>query len=188
MLRHLLVILTIAFSGAFLPEPLLAQSKTLKLGDEFKDKLERKAGVNKYIGYIENNPFKTYADLYVSEISIKLKEGQDITITATVKGTDRLVGMQFLDPTRRVIGNEKIFLSTRTSKYTNEEVPVDGDYTIIVVSEGSGSFTLLATSDAMEDDREMLERELKELKKRVAEIEAKLKALEKKSIGDKPKK
>lgn len=174
-------------------------STGLKLGEQFKGELTAKekrtvwatfglSGIGKDKSTLGAGPDP---NMYAAALPIQLKAGQPVTITATVIGQDRPVGVFILDPEgKRIQASEKeksafgfgtqvVLLSRKTAEIPIEEVSATGKHTIIVVSNRVGAFTVQATSGSG-DDRESLERELKELRRRVAEIAVKLKALDEK--------
>lgn len=164
----------VAFSIC-LPIQGLAQSKGLKLGDKFEGELKTKGPTY----YQENGLIYSGSDVFYSTgLPVELKAGQSITITATVTGKDRKVNIALLDPTGKPLGaTDRV---VKSAQLTIDEVNVKGRYLIVVNSDQIGPFTLRATAGGMEESREALEKELKEIRKRAEEIEKLLKAMDEK--------
>jgi hypothetical protein len=111
---------------------------------------------------------------YVAAIPVVLKAGQSVAISVTVTGKTRQIRMRFLEPTGKVIGASE--WSTKSGQLNVEEVPASGKYTIVVMSDLIGPFTLLATdpTDEKQDAKELQDRILK-LEAELANLKAKLK-------------
>jgi len=167
--------------------------KTVSFGEESKGEFGAKHQLQGWSRLDNEVKVKfTSGTLYQGSMPINLKAGQGMSITATVIGQDRLVGIRVLNPAGKRIredpdqsyefGNQEVpvnILSTKTRTITIEEVSATGIYTIIVVSDQAGPFSVTATSSSEAgEDRESLEKQLKELRRRIVEIEAKLKALD----------
>src|SRR5262245_56486970 len=201
MFRLGLLLGAVAAPVLVLSHPAMAQlknvthlSKGIKFGEKFEGEFAAKHKLRGWSRRDDEVKVKfTPGVLYQGALPIRLKAGQGMSITATVVGQGRLVGIRVINPMGKRIredpeasyefGNQEVpvmVLSAKTAEITIEEVNATGKYTIIVVSDQAGPFTVKATSGSEGDDRESLEKQLKELKKKVAEIEAKLKALDKK--------
>lgn len=117
------------------------------------------------------------------EIPIQLKAGQALTVSVTVLGNDRQVGLILRDPT-----GQQIAISNSAELKSNEllveEVAASGTYKIVVVSDQIGRFTLRADSAAepgdvgVDEDADALRAKIQRLKQELAEAEAKLNALQ----------
>jgi hypothetical protein len=163
-----------------------SQSKGLELGKTFEGELGGKP-VEARIR-IDGGKSKTglIRPGYQTMLPITLKAGQAVSITATVTGKERLVGIAVLDPAKNPVAvsgpSPKVMtVYAKTATVKIEEVPANGEFTIVVASSHVGAFSLRVTSGSDEPSREDLEAELKELKKKVEQIEAKLKAMDEKS-------
>jgi hypothetical protein len=118
---------------------------------------------------------------YSSEIPVALNSGQSITLSASVVGTGRTVSLILFDPSHKIaIGFTKKEINT--AQLTVDEVNASGKYTIVVVSDQVGPFSLRATSSEDEDET-ALTAKLKELEQQVEETKAKLNSLKKKKSG-----
>ncbi len=124
---------------------------------------------------VQGFPIKGYAKEYV----VKLKAGQSITLTATVLGVNRLVGVAIFDPAGRPIdATRDPSKAVKSTQLAVEEVNATGEYKVFVGSEKIGAYTLLARfSVPQEVELKQLERRLKQLKQEIADIEARLKTL-----------
>jgi hypothetical protein len=202
MRRFVALLAAVAAVALWTAQTTVAQKagKGLKLGEKFEGELGEQQ--KKPLGYkIEDLSAGGVSGvgLYMASLPIRLKAGQELSIVAAVAGSDRYVGLQVFDPGQKRIlvdskkqleferyhnrGQPVVVVSSKAAAFKIEEVGATGTYTIVVASDRVGAFTVKATSTALEVDREALEQDLKEAKKRVEEIEAKLKALD-----DKPKK
>jgi hypothetical protein len=201
MFRNALLLMAMAASVLVSPNTGVAQkSRGLKLGDKFEGELGgRKTTTIRY--RVSDEPTSPLLGgqegVYATSIPITLKAGQAISITASVTGNERIVGIQVFDPTQQRIGVPKprggiqrfgaapeALASVKSHTLSIEEVNAGGRYTIVVFSDKIGPFTLKATSDSEEeehmDDRETLEKQLRDAKKKVEQLEAKLKAMDEK--------
>jgi RNA polymerase sigma factor (sigma-70 family) len=114
---------------------------------------------------------------YAAEVPVTLKAGQSVTVSATVVGKDRDVGVALIDPAGRVAGTiqESVPFPARL---TVEEVNANGKYTVAVVSSQIGPFTVRVTGPSDEEsDAKKLEEQVKQLRQELTEVEARLKAL-----------
>jgi hypothetical protein len=179
----LLLFVVAAGLVSFAPKHGLAQSKlgkSLEIGKEFAGVL---GGALKTVP-VRRSAFNAGDDrVYTSSIPIKLKAGQEISLTATVVGKLRKVGIQLIDPTGKVLTDDNYYarIEEKTSTLTIEEVSTEGTYSIVVFSDATGPFTLRAESDSEEEDIKSLEKKINSLKKQTEELEAKLKVLKEKS-------
>lgn len=207
MFRFGILPVAVMVTVAFLPSTALSQKEVNKIpalstGINVGEKFEGEFGKEHKFPVSWRRKAMPFAvtpgdpNWYTGAIPITLKAGQGISVTATVTGTDRLVGMRVLDPQGKRIKEDDLppaalknaqgeprgdtIVTPKTSDLAIKEVNASGKYTIIVVSNRIGGFTVQATSGSGDDDRKSLEKRLKDLKKEVAEIEAKLKALDEK--------
>jgi hypothetical protein len=117
--------------------------------------------------------------IYVAEVPVVLKAGQSINISTTVKGTGRKVAIVLVDPDKKPLDNSGSPLRPRTVRLKVEEVNATGKYTIMVISDKVGAYTLLATGPrAREPDETELKEKIKELEEELANLKRKLKALQ----------
>jgi hypothetical protein len=168
-MKRLIVSLAVLFA-ALVPSALHAQpGKGIKLGEEVKGEI---------VG-----PQKTYlAKLggklgHSAELSVALKAGQNISLSATVVGKDRTATLFLYDPTGVCLHNSP-FDVVKSAQLTFEEVSATGTYKIVVLSNLTGPFSL-RTSDPSASDGEVksLEARIEQLEKELAEARSKLKAL-----------
>jgi len=165
----------------------------IKLGETFEGEIGKD---QKLAGYWwlkgDKNPTND-PNLYQAAIPVTLKAGQGITIAATAAGQDRFVGIRLVDPAGKrikedpdldttVSGHETAmtWVAPKAAEITVKEVAASGKYTIVVVSNRVGGVTVKTSSPGEGESREALEKQLKDLKKKVEEVEAKLKALDSK--------
>lgn len=179
MVRPLLFLVCVMAGciGVSSTQNLTAQSKTsakgIKLGEPFEGELGGKeVGMNQLLpkGVFQFNPSG-----FAARIPITLKAGQDLTVTVSVKGSGRNVAIAMIDPAGKLAGHA--LHEEKTAVLQVDEINAKGQYTIIIHSEKIGPFTVRATSSAMEDDEKALEEKIKQRRKELEELEAKLKAL-----------
>jgi hypothetical protein len=187
MFRFVFPALVVVASALVVPVSAVAQSKTLKLGQIFKGEL---GGVKKQFKY--RPPATNTAPLpigrpgfcYAASVPIMLKAGQEVSITATVTGKTRIVGIECYDPQKKQVEkDEEGWTPTqfKTCTLHIDEVSATGKFMIVVFSDQAGPFTLKVTNESEENDREAIEAEIRNLRMRLAELEAKLKTLDEKS-------
>ena len=206
-MRRFAILLTAVVAAVLIsPDTGIAQkNKGITLGEKFEGELGgRKSNKIRYRlagEFIPQILGGGQESVYTASIPVTLKAGQAISITATVTGKDRIVGIQVFDPTQQRIGvpkplgivrfgaDSETLASVKTHTLSLEEVNASGKYTIVVFSDKIGPYTLKAANDSEEEeateDRETLEQQLKDAKKKVEQLEAKLKAMDEKP---KPKK
>jgi hypothetical protein len=156
-----------------------AAPPTLPLGEKFEGEIRE----------MNNRPLQHALAKggYTAEVPVTLKAGQSISISVTVVGKDRQVGIELQDPTGKSIRWTK-GAATKTSQLEVEEVSAAGKYTIVVLSDRIGPFTLRATDPSDAQDRvKQLEDRIKRLKEELAKAEDELKALkESRELKTKP--
>ena len=118
----------------------------LKLGEKFEGELKNKKGT--YVGQPGTN-MRFSNDFYVAEVPVTLKAGQAIAISATVIGKGRPVAITLQDPTMNPLYG--VTFAVKTVQLAVEEVNASGKYTILVISDQVGPFTLRATAASEED-------------------------------------
>jgi RNA polymerase sigma factor (sigma-70 family) len=146
----------------------------LKLGVDFKGELAVSTPWKSYSTGRRDDPLPWG---YATEVPVTLKAGQSVTVSATVVGKDRDVGVALIDPAGRVAGTIRETLPV-PARLTVEEVNASGKYTVAVVSSQIGPFTVRVTGPSDEEsDAKKLEERIKQLREDLADVEAKLKAL-----------
>lgn len=113
-----------------------------------------------------------------TDVPIKLKAGQDVSISVTVTGKDREFYVILYDPNGVALGRKA---GTKTVQLEVQEVSDAGTYKIHVNSGRTGPFTLKATAtpDA-EIDEKALKAKIAAKEEELAELKKKLKALQEK--------
>jgi hypothetical protein len=163
-------------------------SAGIKLGKPFEGELK----TSKFAYRMRESPYLLVTDLkslrgrhievregqfYFSEVPVTLKAGQALRISLTVKGKGRLAGLTLLDPDRKVVAG--LVPRAGPAKLKVEEVGATGKYTILVISNLRGAYTLLATGPReKEPDETELKEKIKELEEELANLKKKLKALQ----------
>ena len=118
--------------------------------------------------------------LYMTEITVSLKAGEGLSVTAYVTGDGRTVVASLKDPKGKIIGGSKQ-REAKSTKFEMGEVNVTGKYTIVIGSDLLGQYRLKVTGGQLEDHSEaVLEAKIKQLKAELAAAEAELKALKEK--------
>jgi hypothetical protein len=166
----------VATSGALLVSSIEAQPGAgLKLGAKFEGEL---GGKPKGFQVAREDGNSGPDNAYFTSMPVTLKAGQQIALTATVVGKDRKVGIILLDPTGKQISGNSTKFTTKTANLTYEEVPSSGKYTVILISDLVGPFTLRANGSVNgEGDIKALEARIADLEKELADARAKLKTL-----------
>jgi hypothetical protein len=161
------------------------RAEGLKLGEKLEGEVKGEAGdrVVKLSGNAQ-----TYPQAYVTEVTVDLKAGQSISISATVIGKDRKVALVLLDPKEGskddrlrvavcIAANTQY--STKSATLECEEVNATGKYKILIISDRAGAFTIKATASSDKElDEKALKAKIEELEKELAETKKKLKALQ----------
>ena len=112
---------------------------------------------------------------YATTLSISLKAGQNISMSAIVTGKTRHVSIALYEPTGKRLDISD--WGTKTNKLTVEEVNATGPYKIVVSSDLIGPFTLdtdVTTDDL--SDIDTLEARVKQLQSALEDAQSKLKA------------
>jgi hypothetical protein len=193
------VAMNLAVAGVALLVPLThgAPPAGLKLGEEFKGKC---AGEKPQViplvppgkkGVAIPNPTPFEANYrgeslrgFTGEVPVTLKEGQGLDVTVTVTGDNRKVFLKLLDPSGLQITESKA-VEYKTVRLAIEEANASGKYTIVVVSDQIGGFTLQSKGGADEDtDVDKLKEKIKQREKELADLKVKLRALEDKRSKD----
>lgn len=116
-----------------------------------------------------------------TEFTVDLKTGQSLTVTATVVGANRKVGMVLINPTGKSLETTKWGTGGNELKFG--PVAATGQYTVVLVSTEIGNYSVAATDPtrpkAPPTEKE-LEEKIAKLKKELAEVEAELKKLKEK--------
>jgi len=170
------------------------KSKGIKLGEDFEGEL---GGEKQTVGVAPSGHWQgrrwgklrmgfatdLSACAYVAEVSVTLKAGQKVVITATVKGTDRKVSVLLEDKNGEVAG----YVKTPAKKEVElaiDEFNATGTYKVFVISDRTGAFTLRVDTPSGKGgdklDEKALKAKIKALKKELAELEEKLEALQEK--------
>jgi hypothetical protein len=154
-----------------------AQTADVKLGKAFEGETKTKKGfVYHQKNFLVANQEGGYK-LYFAEVPVTLKAGQSISISTTVKGTGRKVALTLIDPDKEPV--DGVTLAVRTTRLKIDEVSATGKYTILVVSDRIGAFTLRADGPtARESDEKQLKEKIKELEEELANLKKKLKTLQ----------
>src|SRR5439155_26574249 len=127
----------LCFSHAAMAQKVTQLSKGIKLGETFKGEFIAKHKGQAWVSGPESKLVITPdPNLYIGSIPITLKAGQGMSITATVTGQDRSVGVHVLDPAgKRILnpdeklvgrpqGADPTHLSEKTAEYSIGEVNV----------------------------------------------------------------
>jgi hypothetical protein len=181
MFRIVFLFAAVLAHASFLSSPALAQtekvvamSKGIKLGEKFKGEFTKEHKLWcfwKWQGEAPGISGINFRDDPVCQgaFPITLKAGQDVTITATVTGKERFVGVRILDTEGKRIKEEEFqtlklqdlpeprgwtFVNRKTYEVTINELPTTGRYTIIVISDRLGPFTVQATEGSEGDKKE----------------------------------
>jgi hypothetical protein len=118
---------------------------------------------------------------YISEIPIELRAGQKITIDGTVTGTGRKISIALVDPTGQVVFTSKHSEVSKT-QLIMPEVGATGKYTIKLISDQIGQFTLQATGPSMHQlDKMALKEKIARLEEELIKAKKQLEAMEKES-------
>lgn len=188
MFRNGSKILTVAVLALIIPATPAAPPAGIKLGEDFKGKCggDKKLiflvprGASEGVKGGKEAEFIRAMQGYVGEIPITLKEGQGLDISVTVSGDNRKVFLKLLDPAGEQVAHSKA-IEIKTTRLTVEEVNASGKYTIVVVSDQTGGFTLLAKGGAGDEaDEDKLKEQIKQREQELADLKAKLKALQEK--------
>jgi hypothetical protein len=159
-------LLRIVLTGslAWLLFPTQSQAQSLQFGKEHKGTINEKDRVFEAT--------KNYA-----EVSIELKEGQALSITAKVLGDNRKVGIVLKNPRGKVIKNTDPHWVDESHQLEMKTVPMTGKYTIVVISTQPGGFTLYAKDPNAKRDPKKIEEEIEETKKRLEALKEELQKL-----------
>ena len=165
MSRHILAALILACGGIALAEDETELKSGIRAEGELTDK--------------DETAFGGIVKAYAKEYTVKLKAGQSVTITASVLGTNRLVGVALLDPTGRPIdATRDVTKAIKATQLTVEEVNATGEYKVLIGSEKIGAYTLTAKfSTPDEVEMKQIEARLLAIKKETADLESRLKTL-----------
>jgi hypothetical protein len=159
-----------------------APPTALNPGDKFEGEIGDTQKKYTYPRQLPNGQRASLSGLargYSAEVPITLAARQSITITATVSGTGRSAAVVLLDPTGKAVAGAPERQTTCRLKV--DEVSTAGEYTIVVVSNHVGVFTLRTEGSADDLDEKKLEDKIQQLEKDLADARAKLKALREKS-------
>jgi hypothetical protein len=171
MFRTVAMILALVALALLVPAIPAAPNDEIKLGVPFPG---ASGGSKKRFELsTDHNP----VECYQCALSVKLKEGQGIDVSVKVKGTGRKVCLKLLDPNGELMAHSKPFEIT-TNKLTLKEANVSGNYTIVVASDRSGGFELRAEDPDGETKEGTLKEKIKQREEELAELKAKLKALQ----------
>jgi hypothetical protein len=156
-------------------------------------KLEGELTVESKVKFVGGVGTSSWAG-YLTEQTVSLKAGGKIAITATVLGKGRGVAVWLKDPTGKVIDGPYNF-DLATSKLQVPEVGATGKYTVVLISDQIGAYTVKAdyvkpaetspkaespTVTGLQEKVARLEKDYARLEKEVAEVKAKLKELQEK--------
>jgi hypothetical protein len=149
--------------------------RPLKLGQKYEG--EHK-GKREYVSlYLDKrlSPTFSHEDVYKVTRPIELEAGDPVSLSVTVTGSGRRVALALQDPAGDFIAvtPTKEF-GVKTAKLSVEEVNATGRYTVYVISDRIGNFTLYARKpqqQSRDDD--------KELEKKIAAAEKELEAMKK---------
>ena len=167
MLRTPLLLLAVS-AGASVPTPAAEGAppppKALKIGESFDGEISGESKKHVLGG-------KTFGSGYSASIPVALKAGQSITAKATVSGKVRQVHVVLLDPKGIPVASSTLELKTAT--VSCDEVSASGKYTLYVISDLTGSFTLEASGSSGPKASE------KDIKDKIKRLEAELEAARK---------
>jgi hypothetical protein len=153
------------------------QPQEVKQNEKFKGELKgKKESVRGYD--VEAQAYVVH-ECYRGEVLIALEAAQSLSLSVSVHGDERKVLVWLYDPQ----GDEivKTSFQVGTARIDRKEVPASGKYKIVIRSPHSGAFTLLAKGPSKdESDEKVIDERIKELKKELADLEAKREALKKK--------
>jgi hypothetical protein len=173
VVRFMLLMLLPVCLGLCTANTSSGQPNTLKLGEKLEGDLKEEKS---YVW--PGGGGRLYG--YGAEIPVSLKAGQEVSITATVIGTNRKVSVALQDPAGKIIAGSPRN-NPKTVELRVEEVSTSGKYMILVMSDQIGAYTLRASGGSDTDTPESLQNKIKELEKELEAAKAKLKALEDKS-------
>jgi hypothetical protein len=181
MLRMTLVTLAVLVGMLALQvtdEAVADNVKTLKPGESYKGTLTEADE-----DYVDNWPgWNDSFTAKIRKIPIHLEEGESVTLEATVSGENRKVSLVLRDPTGKIIKASKRNEEVKKVTITASDLPVTGNYTILVLSTDIGGFNLTttgSTSTTIPAKQQMGEKEIEEkiksLKAEITELEKLLK-------------
>jgi hypothetical protein len=113
---------------------------------------------------------------YMAHFSVYLKAGSKITINAAVLGKGRRLAIALVDETNTIVAATKRDTDVSQSRLVVTEVSATGVYTIRLVSNQIGAYTLIADFPKVEDEKS-LELKIEQLRKELADAESRLKEL-----------
>jgi hypothetical protein len=151
------------------------QPQEVKQNEKFKGEIKGKKET--VLGREEKS--RVMRECYRGEVLITLEAAQSLSLSVTVHGDERIVLVRLYDPSGDLIVATDF--EGGTVKIERKEVPASGKYKIVIYSPHSGAFTLLARGPSKEEqDEKTIDERIKELKKELADLEAKREALKKK--------
>lgn len=159
MYRFVAVLVSVVVVALVATDVALGQTKSLKVGQQVAGEL---GGLKKQFAFRPpDSMLGRFGDCYYAAIPITLKAGQEISLTATVTGKTRLIGIQCFDPKGKPTDKEMWTpLQDKTITVTIDEANAKGKYTIVVFSDKIGPFTLTATSESAEKFPEPVEKKI----------------------------
>ncbi len=156
-------------------------------------KLEGELTVESKVKFVGGVGTSSWAG-YLTEQTVSLKAGGKIAITATVLGKGRGVAVWLKDSTGKVIDGNTDF-GKATSKLEVPEVGATGKYTILLISDQIGAYTVKAdyvkpadtnpkaespSLAGLQEKVARLEKDYARLEKELAEVKIKLKEVQEK--------
>lgn len=93
--------------------------------------------------YHNHQPFLS-VNAYSTEFAVTLKAGSKITASVTVLGKGRRVTLYLKDPTGKFLACPARGANVGSNTLVVEEVAASGKYTLVIVSEQIGAFTVKA--------------------------------------------
>lgn len=174
--------LTVAMAATFLIAATHGQesqrrtgaSNTLELGKTITGELD---GTQQNFQFNGGN-----GNFYHAKVPVALRAGQSISISASVTGSGRRIVLGLLDPKSATLGMTRPDLKTTTFKIA--EVNATGRYTILVLSDLSGPYTLRVIDDggdvvstSVDPNLALLEKRVNQLEQELLELKKELKAL-----------
>lgn len=146
-----------------------AASNTLELGKSVTGELD---GTQQNFQFNGGN-----GNFYHAKVPVNLRAGQSISISASVTGSGRRIVLGLLDPKSATLGMTRPDLKTTTFKIP--EVNATGKYSILVLSDLTGPFTLRVVDDGGDGIASSADPNLAILEKRVNQLEHELLELKK---------
>lgn len=173
MIRTAIVVVAVGMAVMISPST-RADDDPIQPGDKFEGRLTK----------MISSPWLKYVDTfyaYGTDVPIRLKAGQRISITATVTGTGRKVSVALLDPDGKMIAASERNTAVTAVMLPVKEVNDTDTFMIRVMSDQRGVFSVETSGPvATKLDEEALEKKIKQLEQELKKAKEQLEALRKK--------